>query len=132
MGFMGQGPFTHSAAAGADTGCSCFSTHERSGSSQNAHTPAPTISNAAATTNGACQLPYWARTPNTNGDIAPPKLPAIFIIPDTVPEYLPPVSMGTAQDGPIVHSRKNMAPVRHHTAVYGSSVSAAGTMNTAQ
>ena len=67
---------------------------------------------AAATMNGASQLPPWARKPNTIGDSAPPKLPAMFIMPDTVPEYLPPVSIGTAQDGPMVHSRKNIEAVR--------------------
>lgn len=36
----------------------------------------------------------------------------MFIIPDTVPEYSPPMSMGTAQDGPMIVSRKNIAPVR--------------------
>ena len=46
------------------------------------------------------------------GDSAPPILPAMFIMPETVPEYLPPVSMGTAQDGPMVHSRKNIEAVR--------------------
>ena len=50
--------------------------------------------------------------PNTIGEMAPPKLPAMFIIPDTVPEYLPPVSIGTAHDGPIVNSRKNIEMVR--------------------
>ena len=48
---------------------------------------------------------------------APPKLPAMFIMPDTVPEYLPPVSIGTDQDGPMVHSRKNIAAVRQKTAI---------------
>src|SRR5262249_17118057 len=103
-----------------------------SGSSQNAHTPEPMTNRHAATMNGACQLPIWARTPNTIGDSAPPILPAMFIMPDTVPEYLPPVSIGTAQDGPIVHSRKNIEAVRHHTAVKAFSVKAAGTMNTPQ
>src|SRR5215472_16209416 len=89
----------------------CFS-----GSSQNAHTAEPITSSAAATMNGACQLPIWTSAPNTMGDSAPPILPAMFIMPDTVPEYLPPVSIGTAQDGPMVHSRKNIDAVRHHTA----------------
>src|SRR5215472_7913538 len=88
-----------------------------SGSSQNAHTAEPMTNRHAATMNGACQLPTCASTPNTIGDNAPPILPAMFIMPDTVPEYLPPVSIGTAHDGPIVHSRKNIEAVRHHTAV---------------
>jgi len=62
--------------------------------------------------NGAAHEPNWAKTPKTKGESAPPMFPAMFIIPDTVPEYLPPTSMGTAQDGPMVHSRKNMATVK--------------------
>src|SRR5579872_3921418 len=88
------------------------SSTERSGSSQKAHTPAPVTSRAAATIKGACQLPYWTRKPNTSGESAPPILPAMFIMPETVPEYLPPASIGTAQEGPIVHSRKNIDAVR--------------------
>ena len=102
----------YSAAAGIATGASCGSTTERSGSSQNAHMAAPATRRTADTINGAPQFWYCAKTPKTKGDSAPPKLPAMFIIPDTVPEYLPPQSMGTAQEGPIVHSRKNMAAVR--------------------
>src|SRR5579863_8855269 len=83
-----------------------------SGSSQNAHTAEPITRSPAATMKGACQLPPSARKPNTIGDSAPPKLPAMFIIPDTVPEYLPPVSIGTAHDGPMVNSRKNSDAVR--------------------
>ena len=84
----------------------------RSGSSQNAQTAAPITSRLAATMNGASQLPYCTRNPNTKGDNAPPMLPAMFIMPDTVPEYLPPTSIGTAQEGPMVHSRKNSAAVK--------------------
>ena len=57
-------------------------------------------------------------------------LPAMFIIPETVPEYFPPTSIGTDHDGPIVHSRKNIATVRQASAKYAFSVSAAGTMKT--
>src|SRR6516162_9696033 len=91
-------------------------TTEASGSSQNAQTAEPATSSAAATMNGACQEPTWTNAPKTIGESAPPILPAMFIMPDTVPECLPPASIGTAQDGPIVHSRKNIAAVRHHTA----------------
>src|SRR5580704_15455609 len=56
----------------------------------------------------------------------------MFIIPDTVPEYSPAVSMGTDQDGPMVHSRKNAAPVKQYTAAWASSTSAASRMNPAQ
>ena len=42
-----------------------------SGSSQNAQIAAPMTSSAAATMNGACQLPYVTRKPNTIGDRAP-------------------------------------------------------------
>ena len=66
--------------------------------------------------NGATQEPTWTRNPKTIGESAPPKFPAMFIIPDTVPEYLPPTSIGTDQDGPMVHSRKNRAAVRQYTA----------------
>src|SRR5579862_9005017 len=92
-----------------------------SGSSQNAHTAAPATSKPAATIKGACQLPPCASAPNTIGEIAPPKLPAMFIMPDTVPEYLPPVSIGTAQDGPMVNSRKNIEAVRpyRHVGILG-------------
>src|SRR5664280_1664708 len=89
-----------------------FSTTEVLGSSQNPQTAAPKTSRLAATMNGACQEPNWTRTPNTSGDKAPPILPAMFILPETVPECSPPISMGTAQDGPIVHSGKNMAAVK--------------------
>jgi hypothetical protein len=36
--------------------------------------------------------------PKTIGDSAPPMFPAMFIIPDTVPEFLLPTSIGTAQE----------------------------------
>src|SRR5262252_9170360 len=97
------------AAAVASALIALLSITEASGSSQKAQTPAPATSSAAATINGACQEPNWTKKPNTKGDSAPPMFPAMFIIPDTVPEYLPPTSMGTAQEGPMVHSRKNMA-----------------------
>src|SRR6266566_3438836 len=83
-----------------------------SGSSQNAHTAAPMTRRTAATMNGASQLPNCTKKPNTIGDSAPPILPAMFIMPETVPEYLPPVSIGTAHDGPMVHSKKNIEAVR--------------------
>ena len=71
----------------------------------------------AATMNGACQLPHVGQVAeHDRRACAPPILPAMFIMPDTVPEYLPPVSIGTAQDGPMVHSRKNIAAVRQPTA----------------
>src|SRR5690348_11221388 len=89
-----------------------FSSTETSGSSQNAHTAAPKTSRHAATMNGATHEPSCTRKPKTSGDKAPPMFPAMFITPDTVPEYLPPTCIGTAHDGPIVHSRKNIAPVR--------------------
>src|SRR5260370_1259178 len=102
------------------------------GPSQNAkprepgrRSPAPKIRGPAHGRNGA-------KTRKPNGESAPPMFPAMFIIPDTVPEYLPPTSMGTAQDGPMVHSRKNMAAVKQYTAVEASAVNAAGTMNTTQ
>src|ERR1700730_4755751 len=105
------------AATPAAVGSLYFSTTEASGSSQNAQTTEPTTSRPAATMNGAGQEPNWAKTPKTKGESAPPMFPAMFIIPDTVPEYLPPTSMGTAQDGPMGHSRKNMAAVKQYTAV---------------
>src|SRR3984893_7050330 len=89
-----------------------FPTTEVSGCSQSAQPTEPRTSRPAATMNGAAHEPNWAKTPKTNGESAPPMFPAMFIIPDTVPEYLPPTSMGTAQDGPMVHSRKNMAAVK--------------------
>ena len=52
----------------------------------------------------------------------------MFIIPETVPEYSPPMSMGTAHDGPMIVSRKNIAPVKQYTAMRGLAVSAAGRM----
>src|SRR5260370_24736586 len=76
--------------------------------------------------------PERAKTEKNRGETPPPVFTAMFIIPDTVPEYLPPTSMGTAQDGPMVHSRKNMAAVKQYTAVEASAVNAAGTMNTTQ
>jgi hypothetical protein len=94
-----------------------FSTTDLPGSSQNPQTAAPITSRLAATMNGACHDPNWTKTPKTIGDSAPPMFPAIFIMPDTVPECSPPISMGTAQEGPIVHSRKNMAAVKQYTAV---------------
>src|ERR1035437_8464078 len=94
-----------------------FSITDFSGSSQKAQTAAPKTSSAAATMKGACQEPYWTRTPKTIGDNAPPMFPAMFITPDTVPEYWPPTCMGTDQEGPMVNSRQNSAAVRQKTAV---------------
>src|SRR5258708_37351075 len=108
------------------------SSTETPGSSQNAQIAAPRTRSPAATMNGACQEPNWTSTPKTIGDKAPPILPAMFIMPETVPGTLPPTSIGTAQDGPIVHSRKNIAPVRQYTAVWASSVNAAGTIKQTQ
>ena len=70
--------------------------------------------------------------PNTVGESAPPIFPAMFIIQETVPEYSPPTSIGTAHDGPIVHSRKKSAAVRQYTAVKGLCAIAAGTINATQ
>src|ERR1700730_12444072 len=109
-----------------------FSTTEASGSSQKPQTTEPRTSRPAATMNGAAHEPNWAKTPKTNGESAPPMFPAMFIIPDTVPEYLSPTSRGTARAVRMVHSRKNMAPVKKYRAMYASAVNAAGTMNTTQ
>src|SRR5476649_1269505 len=103
---------SHPGAAFAAFGTLYVATTDASGSSQKAQTPAPTMSRLAATINSACQEPNWTKTPKTIGDSAPPMFPAMFIIPDTVPECSPPTSMGTAQEGPMVHSRKNMAAVK--------------------
>jgi hypothetical protein len=59
-----------------------------------------------------CHDPNWTTTPKTIGASAPSMFPAMFIIPDTVPECSPPISMETAQEGPMLHSRQNMAAVR--------------------
>src|SRR5437879_12751515 len=88
--------------------------------------PTPMNSRQAATTNGATHDPRATRIPNTVGDSAPPICPTMFIIPETVPEYSPPMSMGTAHDGPMIVSRKNIAPVKQYTAMRGLAVSAAG------
>jgi hypothetical protein len=85
---------------------------DTSGSIQNAQMPAPRNSRQAAITNGAIHEPRATRIPNTVGDSAPPICPPMFIIPDTVPEYSPPMSIGTAQDGPMIVSRKNIAAAR--------------------
>ena len=50
--------------------------------------------------------------PKTVGESAPTNWPPMFIMPETVPENSPPTSMGTAQAGPMVISRKNIAAVR--------------------
>src|SRR5271170_6716959 len=99
---------------------------DTSGSIQNAQMPAPINNRHEATTNGATHDPRSAKIPKTVGDSAPPICPTIFIIPETVPEYSPPMSMGTAHDGPMTVSRKNIAPVRDHIATWGLFVSAAG------
>src|SRR6516225_6391630 len=104
-------------AAAFAAAASSVSRTDASGLSQNAQIAEPMTSSAAATMKGACQELYCARKPNTSGDSAPPKFPAMFIMPDTVPEYFPPTSMGTAHEGPMVHSRKNIATVRQYTAV---------------
>src|SRR5262249_20753403 len=85
---------------------------EASGSSQNDQIAEPRTSKPAATMNGAAHEPNWAKTPKTNEESAPPMLPARCIVQARVPEYLLQTSMGTAQDGPMVHSRKNMAAVK--------------------
>src|SRR5215471_18035853 len=109
-------PTSYVAVAAATVPVSCFSTTETSGSSQKAQINDPMTSRLAATMNGACHDPYWTRTPKTKGDSAPPMFPAMFIMPETVPENLPPTSIGTDHEGPMVHSRKNIAPVRQKTA----------------
>src|ERR1700693_1636897 len=85
---------------------------DRSGSIQKAQMAAPMNSRPADTPNGATQEPLDTRYPNTVGESAPTNWPPMFIMPDTVPENSPPMSMGTAQAGPMVISRKNMAAVR--------------------
>src|SRR5258708_23536216 len=77
-----------------------------SGSIQNAQMPAPTNSRDADTTNGATQDPLATRIPKTVGNSAPTICPPMFIMPDTVQENSPPMSMGTAHAGPIVISRQ--------------------------
>lgn len=49
--------------------------------------------------NGACHDPNWTGTQKTIGDGAPPMFAAMFIMPETVPETSPPISMGTAGTG---------------------------------
>src|SRR5580700_7723622 len=83
-----------------------------SGSIQKAQMAAPMNSRPAETPNGATQDPLDTRYPNTVGESAPTNCPPMFIIPETVPENSPPISMGTAQAGPMVISRKNIAAVR--------------------
>src|SRR5258706_2017959 len=83
-----------------------------SGSIQNAQIAAPMKSRPADTTNGATQDPLDTRYPNIVGERAPTNWPPMFIIPETVPENSPPMSIGTAHAGPIVISRKNIATVR--------------------
>src|SRR5579883_1834804 len=58
--------------------------------------------------------------------------PAMFITPDTVPEYLPPTCIGTDHDGQMVHSRKNSTAVKQPIAVYALLVIAAGMIDMAQ
>src|ERR1700674_4479971 len=64
-----------------------------SGSIQNAQIAAPTKSRPADTTNGATHDPFDTRTPKTVGESAPTICPPMFIIPETVPENSPPISM---------------------------------------
>jgi len=51
------------------------------------------MSMPAATMNGRPGAER-AKTPKTNGEGALSIFPTMFIIPDTIPEYLPPTSMG--------------------------------------
>src|SRR6266404_8517682 len=73
-----------------------------SGSIQNAQIAAPTKSSPADTTNGATQDPRDTRYPKIVGERAPTNCTPMFIIPETVPENSPPISMGTAHAGPMV------------------------------
>src|ERR1700674_3290673 len=90
-----------------------------SGSIQNAQMAAPIKSRPADTPNGATHDPLDTRYPNTVGESAPTNCPPMFIIPDTVPENSPPISIGTAHAGPMVISRKNIAAVREQSAARG-------------
>src|SRR5271169_6687268 len=90
-----------------------------SGSIQKAQIVAPMNSSPADTPNGATQDPLDTRYPNTVGESAPTNWPPMFIMPDTVPENSPPMSMGTAHAGPMVISRKNIAIVRKMSALKG-------------
>jgi uroporphyrinogen decarboxylase len=46
--------------------------------------------------------------------------PAMFIIPDTVPEYSPPTSIGTDQDGPMMSMEAYRTMIKpHHRRLFG-------------
>ena len=47
--------------------------------------------------------------PTTKGPAMPPKLPIMFMLPETVPAYLPPMSMQVAQLPGIVRSLQKLA-----------------------
>src|ERR1700730_15353823 len=74
----------------------------------------------AAITNGAIHDPPATRIPNTVGDSAPPICPLMFIIPDTVPEYSPPMSIGTAQDGPMIEEKQRRPSRRRRPTLFSS------------
>src|ERR1019366_3796752 len=59
--------------------------------------------------NGASQLMYWTALVTKGAERAPPILPSVFMTAETEPAKSPPISRGTAQETPTVHSRPNNA-----------------------
>src|SRR5262249_6683155 len=96
--------------------------------------PGPARYRPPATVAGAR---YWAafqsmihpvRKPAT----APPRLPIVFMAPDTMPEYLPTMSWQLAQAEPIVRSFQNAAREMAMTKSHGSEVNVLRKQNRAQ
>src|ERR1700721_3099652 len=87
---------------------------------------APTSITPALTRNGATHKPRLKRLPYTTAVEAPPTAPTMFITPVTVPLNWPPTSMGTAQAGPITHSRKKKEAAKHTIELILFAVNAAG------
>jgi hypothetical protein len=97
-----------------------------SGSMRNVQIKAPASRTPAEIKKGVIHNPLWTRSPKIIGETEAARLPAIFIIPETVPLYSPPTSMGTAQAGLITNSRKNSDAVKQSTAIHARPVMAAG------
>src|SRR5215471_12238094 len=133
--FPGAGPQRISRCTGASSWSGihaglCSST-ERPGSI-NSHATAPTTISDPEMKNGKTGEPVRCQTAaKMIGESPPAKLPNMFIMPDTVPEYSPPTSITTAQAGPIFISRKNAATLSKITASTGLPVAAPGTRKTA-
>src|SRR5450432_667744 len=90
---------------------------------------APNSSKPMLPRNGRSQLPvFWITYPATSGDTAAAKADPIFINPLAVPENRGAMSMGIAQNGPMVNSAKKNAALKQMATVFKSCDRSTGIM----